>query len=46
MLSQKYFKSLREQKVILTVVTAPEPRVDPYDRVSIDTINARFRRGA
>ena len=42
--SLKHVKSLHDQNVILTVVTAPVPRVDPEDRVSMDTINARFRR--
>lgn len=42
--SLKHFKSLHDQNVILTVVTAPLPRVDPQDRVRLETINARFRR--
>lgn len=42
--SLKHFKSLHAHNVILTIVTAPVPRVDPEDRVQMETINPRFRR--
>ncbi len=42
--SLKHFKSLHDQNVILTIVTAPVPRVDLQDRVQMETINPRFRR--
>lgn len=42
--SLKHFKSLHEQNVILTIVTAPVPRVDPEHRVQMEIINPRFRR--
>jgi KUP system potassium uptake protein len=41
--SLKHFKSLHEQNVILTIVTAPVPRVELQDRVQMETLNARFR---
>ena len=42
--SLKHFKSLHEQNVILTIVTAPVPRIDPDQRVLMEVINPRFRR--
>jgi KUP system potassium uptake protein len=42
--SLKHFKSLHEYNVILTIVTATVPRVDPEDRVQMEIINPRFRR--
>lgn len=42
--SLKHFKSLHEFNVILTIVTATVPRVDPADRVEMVDINDRFRR--
>jgi KUP system potassium uptake protein len=42
--SLKHFKSLHEHNVILTIVTAPIPRVEPEDRVQMELINPRFRR--
>ena len=42
--SLKHFKSLHEHNVILTIVTAPVPRVDVEDRAQIEVIDPRFRR--
>jgi KUP system potassium uptake protein len=42
--SLKHFKSLHEHNVILTIVTADVPRVDPTDRVEITDISPDFRR--
>ncbi len=42
--SLKHFKSLHEQNVILTVVTADVPRVAVGDRVQMADISPRFRR--
>lgn len=42
--SLKHFKSLHEHNVILTIVTATVPRVDPEDRVQMEFLNPRFRR--
>ena len=42
--SLKHFKSLHEDNVILTVVTANVPRVPEGDRVRIEDLEARFRR--
>jgi KUP system potassium uptake protein len=40
----KHNKVLHEKNVILTVETAETPRVPEKDRVSLETINADFRR--
>lgn len=42
--SLKHFKSLHEHNVILTIITAPVPRVEPEDRVRMELLNPRFRR--
>ncbi len=42
--SLKHFKSLHEQNVILTIVTADVPRVPEADRVKMEDISTRFRR--
>ena len=42
--SLKHFKSLHEQNVILTVVTADVPRVDPGERIEMVEITPNFRR--
>lgn len=42
--SLKHFKSLHEHNVILTIVTATVPRVNPEDHVRMEIINPRFRR--
>ncbi len=41
--SLKHFKSLHEQNVILTIVTADVPRVPDAERVRMETISDRFR---
>jgi KUP system potassium uptake protein len=40
----KHNKVLHEHNVILTIETAPTPRVDPADRVSMETISERFTK--
>ncbi len=42
--SLKHFKSLHEENVILTVVTANIPRVPVEERVRIEDLGTRFRR--
>ena len=42
--SLKHFKSLHEQNVILTIVTANVPRVGVEDRIDLVEVNPRFRR--
>ncbi len=42
--SLKHFKSVHEQNVILTVVTATVPRIEPEDRVEMADIGPRFRK--
>lgn len=42
--SLKHFKTLYEQNVILTVVTADVPRVDAADRIELVDISPKFRR--
>ena len=42
--SLKHFKSLHEDNVILTVVTANIPRVPETERVRIEELGPRFRR--
>ncbi len=41
--SLKHFKSLHEQNVILTVVTADVPRVSDAERVTMEAMSDRFR---
>lgn len=40
--SLKHYKVLHEKNVILTIETAPAPRVDPAERVRLDQISATF----
>jgi KUP system potassium uptake protein len=42
--SLKHYKVLHEQNVILSVVTAPQPRVSDSERASMEKINDRFMR--
>jgi KUP system potassium uptake protein len=42
--SLKHYKVLHESNVILTVETAPTPRVDPADRVRIEPVSETFSR--
>ncbi|MFV0282053.1 MAG: KUP/HAK/KT family potassium transporter, partial [Rhodoblastus sp.] len=42
--SLKHFKSLHEQNVILTIVTADVPRVTDSERVLMSDISPRFRQ--
>jgi KUP system potassium uptake protein len=42
--SLKHYKVLHEKNVILTVETAPSPRVDEAERVRIDSISESFSR--
>jgi KUP system potassium uptake protein len=42
--SLKHYKSLHEQNIILTVVTADVPRIEDAGRVQIEDISPRFRR--
>jgi KUP system potassium uptake protein len=42
--SLKHYKVLHEHNVILTVETAPTPRVDPAERVHIEPIGQTFMR--
>ncbi len=42
--SLKHYKVLHEQNVVLSVVTAPQPRVPDSERVRIEPINALFMR--
>lgn len=42
--SLKHFKSLHEQNVILTIVTADVPRIAEEDRVTMEEISPRFRQ--
>ncbi|NVN86896.1 MAG: potassium transporter Kup [Rhodopseudomonas sp.] len=42
--SLKHYKVLHEKNVILTIETAPTPRVDPADRVRMEQISATFSR--
>jgi KUP system potassium uptake protein len=42
--SLKHFKSLHEQNVILTIVTADVPRIPDSERVSMSDISSRFRQ--
>ncbi len=42
--SLKHYKVLHEKNVILTIETAPAPRVDPSERVRIEPIGETFTR--
>ena len=42
--SLKHFKSLHEQNVILTIVTADVPRIGDAGRVTMEDITPRFRK--
>ena len=42
--SLKHYKVLHEKNVILTIETAPEPRIDPAERVQIEPIGETFLR--
>ncbi|MBV8792845.1 MAG: potassium transporter Kup, partial [Pseudolabrys sp.] len=42
--SLKHYKVLHEHNVILTVETAPTPRVDPAERVRIEPVGKTFSR--
>jgi KUP system potassium uptake protein len=42
--SLKHYKVLHEKNVILTIETAPVPRIDPAERVHIEPIGETFQR--
>jgi KUP system potassium uptake protein len=42
--SLKHYKVLHEKNVILTIETAPTPRIDPVERVRLEQISATFTR--
>jgi KUP system potassium uptake protein len=42
--SLKHFKVLHENNVILTIISADTPRVDPADRVTMDWVSKTFSR--
>ncbi|MBU6457912.1 MAG: potassium transporter Kup [Bradyrhizobium sp.] len=42
--SLKHYKVLHEKNVILTIQTAPTPRIDPSERVRMEQISATFSR--
>jgi KUP system potassium uptake protein len=42
--SLKHYKVLHEKNVILTIETAPTPRIDPAERVKLEQISATFSR--
>ena len=42
--SLKHYKVLHEKNVILTIETAPTPRIDPADRVRLEEISATFSK--
>jgi KUP system potassium uptake protein len=42
--SLKHYKVLHEKNVILTIETAPTPRIEPSDRVRMEQISATFSR--
>jgi len=42
--SLKHYKVLHEKNVILTIETAPTPRIDPSERVRLDEISATFSK--
>ncbi len=42
--SLKHYKVLHEKNVILTIETAPTPRIDPSDRIRMEEISATFSK--
>jgi KUP system potassium uptake protein len=42
--SLKHYKVLHEKNVILTIETAPTPRIDPSERVRLEQISATFSK--
>jgi KUP system potassium uptake protein len=42
--SLKHYKVLHEKNVILTIQTAPTPRIDPAERVRLEQISATFSK--
>jgi KUP system potassium uptake protein len=42
--SLKHYKVLHEKNVILTIETAPTPRIDPADRVRLEQISKTFSK--
>ncbi len=42
--SLKHYKVLHEKNVILTIETAPTPRIDPTERVRLEEISATFSK--
>jgi KUP system potassium uptake protein len=42
--SLKHYKVLHEKNVILTIETAPTPRIDPSERVRMEQLSATFSR--
>ena len=42
--SLKHYKVLHEKNVILTIETAPTPRIDPAERVRMEQISATFSK--
>src|SRR4029450_5729487 len=42
--SLKHYKVLHEKNVILTVEMAPTPRVDPAERVRVESVSETFSR--
>jgi KUP system potassium uptake protein len=42
--SLKHYKVLHERNVILTIETAPTPRIDPAERVRLEEISATFTK--
>ena len=42
--SLKHYKVLHQKNVILTIETAPTPRIDPAERVRLEEISATFSR--
>ncbi|MGE0210582.1 MAG: potassium transporter Kup [Parvibaculaceae bacterium] len=42
--SLKHYKVLHQQNLILTVVTASQPRVEPEDRIELVTLSPHFTR--
>jgi len=42
--SLKHYKVLHEKNVILTIETAPTPRIDPAERVKLEQVSATFSK--
>jgi KUP system potassium uptake protein len=42
--SLKHYKVLHEKNVILTIETAPTPRIDPSERVRLEQVSATFTK--